>query len=201
MQVHVADHRHRIADLPQRGHGLAHLLDTALGLTMAVAHRADHFLRAVLQLLDDLAGFLHRLLSAARKVAHLIRNHGKTASGFTGAGGFDGGVERQEVGLLGDGADGFQHRADLLAVRSQPFDLNHRCAHVGGEGVDACGGAVDHGQALTGGAVGVLGSFGGLRGAACNVLGSGAHFVGSGGDLIDLTVLLLHAGAGLGGDG
>ncbi|MNC04814.1 hypothetical protein D3C75_522620 [compost metagenome] len=40
-----------------------------------------------------------------------------------------------------------------------------------------------------------------LRGAAGDVLGGGAHFVGGGRHLVHLAVLLLHAGAGLCGDG
>ncbi|MNN03770.1 hypothetical protein D3C81_1164750 [compost metagenome] len=62
------------------------------------------------------------------------------------------------------------------------------------------GGAVDHGQAFTGGLVGLSGRLRGLGGAAGNVLGGGAHLVGGGGNLVDLTVLLLHAGAGFARD-
>ncbi|MNG33870.1 hypothetical protein D3C84_1202190 [compost metagenome] len=52
LQVHVADHRHRLTNLPQRRHRLTDLFDTALSLTMAAVHRADHVLSATLQLLD-----------------------------------------------------------------------------------------------------------------------------------------------------
>lgn len=39
---------------------------------------------------------------APRYFSHLVRNHREAAAGGTGAGRFDGGVERQEVGLLAD---------------------------------------------------------------------------------------------------
>lgn len=40
--------------------------------------------------------------------AYFVGDHGKTSTRFTRAGGFDGGVEFQQVGLLGDGADSVQ---------------------------------------------------------------------------------------------
>ncbi|MNF70903.1 hypothetical protein D3C84_528340 [compost metagenome] len=201
LHVHVVDHGDRVADLAQRRHRLANLLDTALGLTMAVVHRTHHLLGAVLQLFDHQTGFFHGLLGTPRQVAHFIGHHGKPAPGLTGTGRFDRGVEGQQVGLLGNRTDYFQHRADLLAVGRQTFDLNHGRAHVGGEVVDAGGGAVDHGQALTGRLIGIAGGVCRLRGAAGDVLGGGAHFVGGGRHLVHLTVLLFHAGAGLCGDG
>ncbi|MNL07894.1 hypothetical protein D3C87_1285920 [compost metagenome] len=201
LQVHVADHGHRVADLSQRRHGLPNLFDAALGLAMAVAHRTDHILSAALQLFDHQTCFFDRLLGAPRQVAYFIGDHRKTTPGLTGTGRFDRRVERQQVGLFGDGADHFQHRTDFLAVGRQAFDLNHGRAHVGGEVVDAGGRAVNHGQAPAGRLVSILRSLCRLGGAAGDVLGGGAHFMGRGGDLIHLTVLLLHAGAGLGGDG
>jgi hypothetical protein len=39
-------------------------------------------------------------------------NHGKAASGFACAGRFDGGVEREQVGLLGDCRNQLHHVAD-----------------------------------------------------------------------------------------
>ncbi|MNR30027.1 hypothetical protein D3C85_1474550 [compost metagenome] len=63
------------------------------------------------------------------------------------------------------------------------------------------GGAVDHGQALAGGLIGFPCGLRGLGGAAGNVLCGRTHLVGGGGHLVDLAVLLLHAGTGLGGDG
>ena len=42
----------------------------------------------------------------------LARHHRKAAAGFAGARRFDGGVERQEIGLLGDVGDELDHVAD-----------------------------------------------------------------------------------------
>ncbi len=60
------------------------------------------FFRALLNGLDGIAhveGGSHRLF---RQLAHLVSHHGKTAPGITGAGGFDGGIEGQQVGLVGN---------------------------------------------------------------------------------------------------
>ncbi|MNH08878.1 hypothetical protein D3C79_683160 [compost metagenome] len=72
-------------------------------------HGPDHVLGALLKAFDDLANFLHRNLRALGQAAHLIGNHGKAAPGFACAGRFDGGIQCQQVGLLGNGADHFKH--------------------------------------------------------------------------------------------
>ncbi|MNE99482.1 hypothetical protein D3C80_1981730 [compost metagenome] len=69
---------------------------------MAVVHGADHFAGAGLQRFDHLPGFLDRLLGAPRQVAHFIGHHGKATAGLARAGGLDGGIEGQQVGLFGD---------------------------------------------------------------------------------------------------
>ena len=116
----------------------------------------------------------------------LIGDHGEATAGFTRPCSLDGGVQSQQVGLLGDRADHFQHRTDLLAVLRQPLDLGHGGAHVGGQGVDALGGAVDYRKAFAGCLISIAGGLGGLGCAAGNVLSRGAHFMGCGGDLVDL---------------
>ena len=57
------------------------------------------------RLLDHLLDFHRGLLGAAGEGAHLVGHHRKAASLFTSPGGLDGGVEGQQVGLLGDGVD------------------------------------------------------------------------------------------------
>ena len=37
--------------------------------------------------------------------AYFVSHHGKAAAVFAGAGGFDGGVQRQKIGLLGNAAE------------------------------------------------------------------------------------------------
>ncbi|MNY66734.1 hypothetical protein D3C86_2042070 [compost metagenome] len=67
------------------------------------------------QAFDFFGGFLGALGQATDFVGH----HGKTTTGFTGTGGFDGGVERQQVGLISDGLDHVHDAADLVAFLLQ----------------------------------------------------------------------------------
>ena len=59
----------------------------------------------------SLLDFLGRLLRAVRPAYAPHRPTGKAAARLTRR--FDGGVQRQQVGLLGDRADHFQHLADI----------------------------------------------------------------------------------------
>jgi hypothetical protein len=55
-------------------------------------------------------------LGPAGQRAHLIGDHGKTAPDSAGPGRLDGGVEGEQIGLLGDGANHRQHRGDFRAL-------------------------------------------------------------------------------------
>jgi hypothetical protein len=47
-----------------------------------------------------------------RLSSHLGGDHSKTAASFAGAHRFNGGVQRQQIGLSGDGVDQFECRTD-----------------------------------------------------------------------------------------
>ncbi len=59
---------------------------------------------------------------ARRQLPYFIGHHGKAATLFTGARGFDGGVEGEQVGLIGDRADGVDDGGDLLGAVAQLRD-------------------------------------------------------------------------------
>ncbi len=63
-----------------------------------------------------------RLRGLARQRFHLGRDDGKSPAGIAGAGGFNGGVQRQQIGLLGDRRDQLDHVADLLRCARQFAD-------------------------------------------------------------------------------
>ncbi len=56
------------------------------------------------------------LRGARGQLAYLVRHHGEATAGFTGAGGLDGGIERQQVGLGSDALDGADDLGHLLQV-------------------------------------------------------------------------------------
>ena len=88
---------------------VGHALDAADDLCVAarwrlhMAHATVHGLHAGLDQALDLAGCLG---AALRQRAHpLASDHGKAAALLAGAGRLHGGVQRQDVGLEGDGVN------------------------------------------------------------------------------------------------
>ncbi|MCY1422379.1 hypothetical protein D3C76_1602120 [compost metagenome] len=70
---------------------------------------------------------------ALGQVAHFIGHHGKAAAKVAGACGFDGGVERQQVGLLGNAVDHTDHAVDFLAVFGQLANHLGGLLHAAGQ--------------------------------------------------------------------
>ncbi|MNX84476.1 hypothetical protein D3C86_1162750 [compost metagenome] len=60
--------------------------------------------------------------SALCKGAHFVGNHGKTATLLTGPGRLDRRIERQQVGLFGNGRDDIHDTADRLRFARQCVD-------------------------------------------------------------------------------
>ena len=146
------------------------------------------------------------------QLADLLGHDGEAAALLAGARRLDGGVERQQVGLLGDGRDGVDDAADALALGAQLADglagLGRGVADGGhglggtrdGLGADARGGA-----GLVGGARGLVGVVGGSGGGAGDLLGHGARggrgahlALGAGGDVAQRAGDLLDGAAGIG---
>ncbi|MNO04490.1 hypothetical protein D3C81_2255330 [compost metagenome] len=60
---------------------------------------------------------------------YFVGDHGKAATHFAGTGGFDRGVEGQQVGLVGNALDHIDHAADFVAVLGQAGDRLAGFAH------------------------------------------------------------------------
>ena len=152
-------------------------------------------------MLNHLTGFFDRLLGSACQIAHFIGHYGETASGFTCPCRFNRGIEGKQVGLFRNCPNDLKDRANFLAIGGQPLDLCHGHAHVGGQQINAGGGAINDGEALASCLIGIASGLGRLSSAARDILRRCAHFMGRRGGLIDLAVLLLHASTGLSGNG
>ena len=63
---------------------------------------------------------------ALRQAADLFGHHGKPASGVTSACRFDRRVQRQQVGLIGDGLDVFQQLEDRIQLLAHLINLTQR---------------------------------------------------------------------------
>ena len=92
----------------------------ARGLLLTGLHAGNGALRKLMVLPYDVNDFYRRLTGASGQIAHFIGNHGKTPSLLTRPCGFDGRIERQQVGLLGNPADGLHNAARRLAARNCP---------------------------------------------------------------------------------
>ena len=114
-----------------------------------------------------MADFLGGHLAAFGQFAHLGGHHGKALAVLAGAGGFDGGVQRQQIGLVGDVVDDADARGDFLhGVAGATYGLAAFSGFFRGLGGHAVGDA---------GVFGVLGNRGG------DLLNAGGGFFHSGG--------------------
>src|SRR5690606_37771012 len=158
-----ADLAHDVGDAVDAVDDVLHRGPGARGLLVALGGR---FHRGVDEALDLFGGARRALGQRPDFGSH----HGEAAALFAGAGGLDGGVQRQNVGLEGDAVDHADDVGDLLGLG---VDLAH--------GGDQFG---DDGAAVGGG----LGGRGGQGVGLLGVVGVLAH---GGGDLF-------HRGGGLG---
>ena len=137
--------RHRLANL---GHTLALLLAGGTDLGHQIRHPADrrhdvghggtglvHQLRALLHPLhagaDQGLDFLGCLGTALGQGTHLARHHGKTTALLTGARCFHGRIQRQNIGLEGDGVDDGDDVGNLLTAVVDALHGFHHFGHHG----------------------------------------------------------------------
>ncbi|MNM21627.1 hypothetical protein D3C81_319910 [compost metagenome] len=164
-------------------------------------HRRHRPLGTILDPGNHLLDLGGRLLGTVGEGAHLIGHHGKATARLAGAGRFDGGIQRQQVGLPGNRANHVQHAADLVGIVGQLFDLGRGTGHVSHQMLDGRQRLVDPVAAITGGLVGALRGIGGADGIVRHFLDRRSHLVDGGGRLVDLRALLVQAAAGVFGDG
>src|SRR5699024_9231440 len=91
-------------------------------------HAVDRVAGFGLDRLDGFGDFFGRLGGAVGEFSHFIGDHSKPAAMLAGAGRFDGGVERQKIGLIGDVVDDFDDLADLFTAIAQFLDTGGRGA-------------------------------------------------------------------------
>ena len=68
---------------------------------------------------DEAADLLGRAGDAVGQLADLVGDDGEAPAGVARAGGFDRGVDGQDVGLLGQLEDDVEHAADLLRLLAE----------------------------------------------------------------------------------
>ncbi len=113
---------------------------------------------------------------------------------IAGARGFDGGVEGEQVGLLGDALDHFEDLADVHRAAVEGLDVGAGGADLLGKLVHRADGLLDHLFAVLGLVVGVGRMVRGIGGVAGDFLGGGAEFVDRRGDAVGAVGLLVGVG-------
>ena len=108
------------------------------------------------------------------ELAHLVGDDREAAPVLAGAGRLDGGVEGQEVGLLGDPGDGVDDRADLLGLGAELADGLGGVAGGRAQAAHRLRRRRHGGRALAGERAGLLGAA--LRGG--DLVGRGARGAG-----------------------
>ncbi|MNE28410.1 hypothetical protein D3C80_1218490 [compost metagenome] len=199
--AHVADGLHRVGHPAENATGQLHLLHAPLAAASAAfdgLHRAD---RALLHGGDNGVDLRRGLGGALRQIAYFVGHHGETAAAFPSPGGLDGGIQRQQVGLLGDAMDNLQHCADLPAIDFQSVDDRGGAGDLVAHGVDARDHAHHGLLAPLGGVLCIVGGARGPSGSAGNLLRRRGHLFHGGGHLIGAQVLVLDALADTGRDG
>ena len=184
--VHLADRRgdptdgrldggDRGRDLGERGSRLVGERRPALDLLRARLHRLDGGADDALDFVDEPGDLLRRAAGALGELADLVGDDREALPHLARAGRLDGGVEGEEVGLLGDVVDRLDDRADLLALRGDLGDP----LRGGGDGdpdpVHPVDGARDGVGAAAGGLADPGGRLGDLGGCGGRVADDGAE--------------------------
>ncbi|MNZ69830.1 hypothetical protein D3C78_881450 [compost metagenome] len=166
-----------LADCVQALPGQTRLLDGQPGGAAAVTDHLDRSVRVILQALDHRLNFCRGFLRTLCQQAHFIRDHGKPSTLFSGAGRFDGSIERQQVGLFGNRADHLQHAADLRALCGQGTNHVDRLIDGPRQLIDLLQAAIDVDLALLGLGLGVTHFAGRMFGIPGHVLHAVGHFI------------------------
>ena len=151
--------------LLERLAGLLDGRDAVLGAPRAVVDDADDVGGLGLDLADQARDLAAALLGLLGQLADLLGDDGEAAALLAGASGLDGGVERQQVRLLGDAGDRVDDPADLLRASRELLDRGRDLGGGVGDAADRPGRLLGGVDALAGDLAGLLGGAGGLLGA------------------------------------
>ena len=173
-------------------------LQTFLHQLVTLLQRRDGVPGLLLDAGDHPGNFIRGLAGSCGQAAHFVRHHRKAAALLTGAGSLDGRIQRQQVGLFGDGSDDADDAADFL--RACPQAVHHR-----GRTAEGIGDLLQrtrcfiHGAAADAGLLGIVTRHAlGARHVVGDVHRGGAELLHRTGHAGDFTGLLLHALAGPG---
>ena len=197
LAIHAIELMDRVGNTGKSLFGVGYLFGGVVGHIPALLHHVDCMGNFQAQLFNHGADFTRGLLGTTGQASHLIGYHSKAAPLLTGARRLDGGIERQQIGLLGNTADHICDGTDLLAMVGH---IGHHLAgtfDLVGQGADHVPGLAGHGQAIAGGIQGGLGLLSGCFGIIGHLAYRGAHLLHGGSNLSGLALLGIHGGQGV----
>ncbi len=156
------------ANLFEGGSGAIALLNSGGRGFAALADELDGLLHAVAHGLHELKNLARAAGGALGERADLGGDDAERLAALAGLVRDDGGVERQQVRLVGDLLNHVDHAADLEALRAQAVDEHGRAAHRFVDAVHAPNAGDDEALALLGGGSDLAGEVAGLVCAAAN---------------------------------
>ena len=109
-------------DVAERCAGLVGQADALFDFRRAALHGLDGLDGLGLDAFDHRSDLFSGAGGAFGQLAHLVGHDGKAAALLTGTGRLDGGVERQQVRLVGYFVDDRDDLADLIARRTEPLN-------------------------------------------------------------------------------
>ncbi|MNE01512.1 hypothetical protein D3C80_939520 [compost metagenome] len=140
----------------QLGHRLLRIVQCQAAQVASLGHGVDRGARGVPQPVYHLLDLLGRGPGLGGQGAHLVGHHGKASAMLAGPGRLDGGIERQQVGLLRDGPDHIQDAAYLHPLLLQGGDPVRYLAHLRAQLTDAIGRGAHHLLPLVHGMAGLI---------------------------------------------
>src|SRR5450631_254969 len=143
--VDFGDH---VGDLAQRGVQLAAQFQSLVHDGGGAVHVLDRLAGFLLNALDQFRDFLGRLRRFLGQFAHFVGDDGESQSVFSGAGSFNGGVQGQQVGLLGEIVDDFDDLANVVGALSQGSNDFARRVDGGVDAVQSVGGLLHGADAV-----------------------------------------------------
>ena len=91
-----------------------------------------------------LDNFNGRRTGARRQAPDLVSHHRKATAMLTGPGRFNGRIERQQVGLIGNAANGLDDLADDFRLLAHRIDTARGLVEVFGNGLDGLHRLLNH---------------------------------------------------------
>ena len=126
------------------------MVTPSFGAPGAVGDDVDDLVGLGLDLADQLGDLPGGGLGFLGELADLFGDDGEAAALFAGAGGLDRGVQREQVGLLGDPGDRLDDPADALRAGGELADGVRDLAGGVGDLADRVGGLLGRGDAVLG---------------------------------------------------